>query len=342
MTEKGRKPNLTVVTYHYVRDLAHTPYPEIKARRVEEFLGQLDYLARHYTFCDPAQVVAACYGGDSLPSNPCLLTFDDGIADCFRVVLPILQQRGIRGLFFVPAQTTELRQVLDVHKIHFILAVTRDFDRLLAEIKQLALPRLAAAPAAEDPFTVALVPSRFDTPVVNRIKRVLQRRFPEPVRTQITDELFRRYVTADEEAFARDLYISVEQLQAMVAAGMMIGGHGYGHPWLEDEPPARQQEEIHRTREFLERVYGHLPRHWAMAYPYGSYNRHTIDLLEAAGCGMAFTARVGLTTDLSKPLELCRLDTNDLPLAAEGPLSPWTFEVCRESSTVDAAKERSG
>ena len=74
---------------------------------------------------------------------------------------------------------------------------------------------------------------------------------------------------------------------------MTIGGHSYSHPWPEDEPRAQQEEEIGRTRQFLERVYGHLPRHWTMAYPFGSYNRHTIDLLEAGGCRLSFTAPRG-------------------------------------------------
>ncbi len=325
MSRQGRHASLTVVAYHYVRDLANTPYPGIKARRVEEFRGQLDYLARHYTFCDAAQVAAACHGSGRLPPNACLLTFDDGVADCYHVVLPVLRQRGIRGIFFVPAQTVEQREVLDVHKMHFVLAVTQDYEHLLAEIAELAKPLLP--PGGEDVFTAPAPPGRFDPPVVTRIKRLMQRLLPKAVRAQVAAELFRRHVTRDQAGFARGLYMNVEQLQSMVAAGMTIGGHSYHHPWLEDEPRAQQEQEIGRTRQFLERVYGHLPRHWTWAYPFGSYNRHTIDLLETAGCGLAFTAHVGVVNDLSKPLELCRLDTNDLPLEAGAPLSPWTLEA---------------
>jgi hypothetical protein len=39
--------SLTIVMYHFVRDLARSRYPAIKALTVDAFRGQLDYLARH-------------------------------------------------------------------------------------------------------------------------------------------------------------------------------------------------------------------------------------------------------------------------------------------------------
>ena len=38
---------LTVVMYHYVRDLPRTRFPAIHGMRLEHFEGQLDYLTKH-------------------------------------------------------------------------------------------------------------------------------------------------------------------------------------------------------------------------------------------------------------------------------------------------------
>ncbi len=34
--------------YHFVRDLKHSRYPEIKGLSLEEFAGQIAYVRRHY------------------------------------------------------------------------------------------------------------------------------------------------------------------------------------------------------------------------------------------------------------------------------------------------------
>ena len=35
-----------------------------------------------------------------------------------------------------------------------------------------------------------------------------------------------------EEAFSRELYMSMDQIKCMVDCGMHIGSHGYDHYWL--------------------------------------------------------------------------------------------------------------
>jgi hypothetical protein len=60
---------LSIVMYHYVRDLARTRYPAIKGRDLTAFRGQLDYLARRHTLVTAEQVVAAVKGGEPLPDN---------------------------------------------------------------------------------------------------------------------------------------------------------------------------------------------------------------------------------------------------------------------------------
>jgi hypothetical protein len=50
---------LTIVMYHYVRDLAHSRYPAIKGLDLELFKGQISYLQKHYNFVTVEQVIAA-------------------------------------------------------------------------------------------------------------------------------------------------------------------------------------------------------------------------------------------------------------------------------------------
>lgn len=107
---------------------------------------------------------------------------------------------------------------------------------------------------------------------------------------------------------------------------MEVGGHGYSHEWLGAMPPARQAEEIRRTRAFLERVHGEPVRDWAFSYPHGSYDAHALRILREHGCALGVTTRTDLAR-LVEPLELARFDANDLPCAADAPPCGWTERV---------------
>ena len=65
--------SLTIVMYHYVRDLERSRYPKIKGRTVEEFKRQLDHIASCHTVVTAQQVAAAVRGEDAVPDNAVLV-----------------------------------------------------------------------------------------------------------------------------------------------------------------------------------------------------------------------------------------------------------------------------
>ena len=332
---------LTIVTYHYVRDLPRTRFPEIRGLATGRFEGQLDYLTKHYTFCHPDEVLAAVRGETVLPPNGCLLTFDDGLCDHYTTVFPRLEERGIPAVFFPAARPIRERTMLEVHMIHFVLASVPDPRRLVAETLNLVDQHRAthALPDRATLFRVCGAANRFDTLEVSFLKRLLQRELPALVRRDICRVLFQRHVTADLTSFAAELYMDLAQLRCLARNGMAIGGHGDVHDWLELLGPSEQREEIRQTLSLLESVAGQRPANWIMGYPYGSYSNVTLDLLREAGCAVGLTSETGLVSDLVRPLELCRLDTNDLPFAADAPVSEWTN---RARGTVEVGAGQAG
>ena len=118
---------VTIVMYHYVRDLDHSRFPAIKGLSVERFCRQLDYIQSRYTPIAAEDLIGALSPAKKeLPANPILLTFDDGYSDHFTNVFPLLDARGIQGCFFPPAQAVLEHKVLDVNKIQFVLAAVPD------------------------------------------------------------------------------------------------------------------------------------------------------------------------------------------------------------------------
>jgi peptidoglycan/xylan/chitin deacetylase (PgdA/CDA1 family) len=334
--------SLTIVMYHYVRDLAGSRYPGIKGQTIVEFEGQLDYVQKHYTVTTTRAVVEASRGGRPLPLNACLLTFDDGFIDHYTIVFPRLLARGLSGSFYPPAVVTGGR-VLDVHKIHFILAATEDHGALAERVVQLVDTRRRDV---DLPTTEALKAEHWKASAVGDeaetafIKRVLQKALPPSVRSGIVASLFDERVGVDEAVFARELYMDVSQLRAMVRSGMEIGGHGAQHVWLDQLGADEQRREITSTRAFLAEVHGGAAVDWVMCYPYGAHDETTRRLVAAAGAVLGLTTEKGIARDLGAPLRLPRLDTNDLPLRGDAAPVAWTREALNLSAAAPVAAAR--
>ena len=333
------RPFVTLVMYHYVRPIVGSRHSRIRGLELHEFEGQLDYIERHYSVISTAQLLQAARSGEPLPDNPLLLTFDDGYADHYHYVMPALQRRGMSGVFFPTSGTVEERRMLDVNKLHFLLASAGDVGVLVRRIEdavEASRSEFGMPPLAD--FRARLwVANRFDPPEVIYVKRMLQFALPEMLRNRIASHLFREFVSRDEAAFADELYLSVDQLRSMREGGMEIGSHGHGHHWLDRLAVADQARDIDRSLQMLDRI-GVARQGFYFCYPYGGYTPDTLALLADRGCGAAFTTRVALAQPgANQMLELPRLDTNDLPRHCDAALSAWTAEARqgRETSTKE-------
>jgi len=328
---------LTIATYHYVRNSQETAFPRINALAVDAFRGQLAYLIRHYTLVSADDVIASVVDPERpLPAQAALLTFDDGYRDHFEFVAPILREFGISGAFFPPAQCITDKCVLDVNKIHFILASTRNVKHLVQTLNDMieAFRAPYDLPPIEDYWAEWAKPGRWDPAETIYVKRMLQKGLPLAVRTEITAELFRNIVTNDEADFADQLYMSTEQLTSLLDMGMHIGNHGYAHSWLNSLKPQDQEQDIDHALDFL----GHLGvdlKNWMMCYPYGGYNDTLLHILRQRKCAVGLAITPGIANlKVDDPLTLPRIDTNDFPTQANALPCPWTAQISSQNKAI--------
>lgn len=308
--------SLTIVMYHYIRDLTRTRYPAIKGRDLASFRNQLDYIARHHTVVTAEQVVAALKGGAPLPENAAWLTFDDGYSDHYAAAFPLLHERGWQGSFFPPAQTVRDGRLLDVNRIHFILAVQPNPEPIIDAIRGFIAEHQAddRLRSFAEYWAELAKPSRLDPAEIVFIKRMLQHGLPKTLRNTLAERLFARFVSVDPAAFAAELYMNADQLKTMIRCGMYVGSHGAEHHWLDRLDPAGQAGEIDASLDFLQSL-GAPTEDWIMCYPHGAYNGTLLGLLRDKGCAAGLTTKVAVARPgLDAPLELPRLNTNDLPV----------------------------
>ncbi|MCH5251799.1 MAG: polysaccharide deacetylase family protein [Lachnospiraceae bacterium] len=308
--------------YHYVRDLTYSRYPDIKGLDVRLFEEQLEFIRKSFTVIRMEDVLAAYETKDfsSLPENSLLLTFDDGYIDHYTVVYPLLKKYGMQGSFFPNAKAVKEHKLLDVNKIHHILA-TAPIDELvqacfekLTEYREAGRFSDKEVPSNEELYRELAVPNRFDPGEVIFVKRLLQNRLPEDVRNEIATCLFETYVGISEEVFARELYMNRDQIRCMKEGGMFFGLHGYDHYWLGKLTKEKMEKDILQARDYFSDVIDE--KAWVMNYPYGNYSEDVLQFIqkEEIGCKLGLTVEAR-TADLpgENRYLLPRWDTNDLP-----------------------------
>ena len=310
----GKK--LYVAMYHYTRDLPNSRYPNIKGLDYHIFKEQIDFLCHNFNIVTMEQVIDVWNNeGGVLPEKALLLTFDDGYIDNYLVALPILKSYGIQGSFFIPAKTFNENKLLDVNKIHFILASANSDVSLMHDVcDELDKKRSDGVnlPSNEDLIKKYAIPNRFDTAETIFVKRILQTAIDEVVRVDIVDCLFKKYVGIPEEKFSRELYMNRDQIRFMRSEGMYIGLHGYDHYWLGNLDEKNMKADIDQMLitmdEFID------SNCWVLNYPYGNYNDSVLQYIETKGCKLGMTTEVRVADiERDQRFLLPRLDCNDFP-----------------------------
>jgi peptidoglycan/xylan/chitin deacetylase (PgdA/CDA1 family) len=322
--------DVTVIMYHYVRDIINSNYPSIQGLETQLFIEQIKYLKKNYNIITIEDLMDSFENKTKLKPKSVLLTFDDGYSDHYNNVFPILRKYNIQGSFYVPAKAVKEHKVLDVNKIHFLLASVNNKKVIVEDLKILLSEYKEEYNLKDFDFYFKKLgkKNRWDDKEVIFIKRLLQVELVEELRFKIIDILFKKYVKKDETEFAKGLYLNEFQIREMLNYGMHIGCHGYNHSWWNQMSYNDLDKDIDMSLKFLKN-HGVDMSNWTAAYPYGSYNKNVEEVLKNKKCRLAFTIELGIAnTSRENKLSMKRLDTNDIPKQHNAKTNNW-FEKAR-------------
>jgi peptidoglycan/xylan/chitin deacetylase (PgdA/CDA1 family) len=104
--------HVPILMYHHLEalsgDAASDPDYQQLFVAPQAFREQVAYLKDNgYHTITFAELVGAFNGEVSLPTNPVIITFDDGWDDIYNVAYPILREQGMRATFFIPTNWIE-------------------------------------------------------------------------------------------------------------------------------------------------------------------------------------------------------------------------------------------
>lgn len=304
---------MKAIMYHYVRP-APADLPYAKYLHFDDFCSQLDHFQSHYGFVSHEEFIGALKAKHPLPTNKVVLTFDDGLKDHHRYVLPELKRRGLWGIFYVPTGPYQTGKILDVHRIHLLTGKV-EASRLLDSVRQqVTNDMLTDVSRAE--FHNLTYQKQANSEQVNLIKRTLNYFIDYRWREQVIDQLMQEFIPADLSDVA-NYYMTPDELGVMQSAGMVIGSHSITHPVFSKLSPEQQRHEIFSSYDFLERSTGGLP-YRTFCYPYGgfhSFNANTVRLLDESRSLFSFNveSRDISVSDLAGLQTLPRYNCNEFP-----------------------------
>jgi peptidoglycan/xylan/chitin deacetylase (PgdA/CDA1 family) len=306
-----RDVTLRAVIYHYVRDLPRTRFPRIKGLLTDDFKRQVAMLCERYEMATLESALAFLEGKYHPARELCLLTFDDGLKEHFTTCLPILAERRVQGLFFMPTWCVEEHRVASVHKNHFLMAALEfeDYRRAFLD----ALSELRPDIQTQIDSAVAQETYRLDTPEIASFKFLVNFRVPEDVRDRVLDTIFAQFLGAEAE-FAEELYLSWDEARSMQDGGMLFGGHSHRHTALATLDDKTQIEDLKTCTGLLR---GHLQTQplWPFSVPYGqphTYNTLTLETIKDLEYCCSFTTDMGVNEAGNDLWHLRRLDTRDI------------------------------
>lgn len=308
------KNTLTIVMYHYVRPIDNSNFFNFKGLTLDKFEIQIEYIKNHYHVISMEDFVNAELAGEKLPKNSIVLSFDDGYIDHYNFVLPVLKKNKINGIFFPISDALINRNILDVNKIHFILDSLKD-KNIKNEIYLLEKEMLCFMSRDKIAFikNKFFKKNKYDSKEVNYFKRLLQFVLPSNLREKYVDNLFSKLVAKDEKDFADQLYMNSSHIKALKSEGMEIGCHGHQHLWLNKINKKKQEQDIVTSLKII-KSFLNIKDKLFFCFPYGGYNKYTIDILKKFKFSAAVTTKTSLVDQhINNFFELPRLDTNDLP-----------------------------
>lgn len=278
-------PWLTVLSYHRAAKMPlGCEYDEgVVDVTPEHFEEHLAVLERHCNVITLAQLRAFLRGA-SLPTNPVLLTFDDGYLDNHDVVLPLLRRYGMSAVFFIATSYVEQRRLFWWDHVNVVLKESRK-ERL-----ELVYPYR---------MTIPLDPARERRgKAIHLVLRTIKDqfaldldRFLEHVSTAADVDLSQ----AEQRRRADSLLMTWDHVRALRRAGMDVQSHTSTHRVLQTLSPSALAHELSASREMLEEVLGE--RVSCVSYPVGTpigAAPHIREAVRAAGYELGFSNCTGV------------------------------------------------
>ncbi|ABC82412.1 polysaccharide deacetylase family protein [Anaeromyxobacter dehalogenans] len=284
-----------VVSYHRVTHDYRASAREglasllVSADTLRRQLEQLGRTRELVSLADARRILAEP-PGTARARDVVTVTFDDGYADVHGVALPILRALGAPATAFVVTGLVGTSRRLP-------------HDRIYAALAELATRGIPPERAGLPRGPQALLDACARAGPAATLDRLIAR-LPHPRLLEVADALAARVGLADADLPAGTRVLDWDEIRALQAGGVEVGGHTVTHAVLPHLPAARARREIAGCRDALAERLGRPPR--AFAYPNGYHTPAVRRLVAELGFEVAVTTEDAENVRGGDPLALRR------------------------------------
>ncbi len=262
-----------VLLYHRIASLV----PDIHDLCVPpaHFRAHMDHLRRRYRVM-PLEDLARAAADRAIPERAVAVTLDDCSIDALETASPILLEAGVPATFFATSERLDGGHEFWWDTLERILLSEEPVPPRLELVLDRTLTLLPTATAVERASAHRLLHQR----LVGAAREEREATMGRLVRW--------RGAVLPPRASHRPL--AAEELARLgERPGHAIGAHTIHHLSLPAQPPAVRDEEVAGNKRHLEAVLGRPVT--AFAYPYGSFDEPTVDVVRRAGFRTAVTVQ---------------------------------------------------
>ena len=303
---------MKALMYHYVREY-DPALPGLNFLHINDFVSQLDFLSNEFGFVEKQEFIDSIKKKASCPPGV-VLTFDDGLKDHFRYVLPELKKRGLWGIFYIPTGVFDKSRMLNVQKVQFLLGKYGGIEVLKQiRILQEEMVELRGKNFKIDENTLYVSQTNFREETL--VKKIINYQLNLAEKDKITSLLLKKF-GQDEQELSRGFYLSKKEIIKMEKEGMVIGSHGIDHNPMANLTHHQSKREIEDSFSFLEDLLVNQTLK-TFCYPHGlisTFGKKEEILLEDNNVDFSFAveSRDVTTNDLLNNIQsLPRYDCNE-------------------------------
>jgi peptidoglycan/xylan/chitin deacetylase (PgdA/CDA1 family) len=206
----GQKIILPV--YHTVSD---TPLRHLNflyyVKSIRMFKKDLDFFLKYFRPISVSQLHDHVQGNTVLKKNSFLLSFDDGLRECYDIIVPILKQKGIPAIFFVNGDFIDNKDMLFRFKVNLLLNELNDEKSKKEIVEAIRKETGKIVSDTKNVFRYLKNLTYSEIPIIENI-------------AANTGLDFKRYREKEKP------YLSLDQLKSMSHQGFDIGAHSMDHP----------------------------------------------------------------------------------------------------------------
>jgi peptidoglycan/xylan/chitin deacetylase (PgdA/CDA1 family) len=198
-----------------------------------------------------------------------VLSFDDGLIECWRFIAPLLKKKGIPAIFFLNNDFIDNRGLFYRYKASLLVEhLAKDPDALGRTSEYMAVP-------AEMVSHAILMITYQQAPLLDALAR---------------------QAGLDESSYVREhpVYMSASQIRELREWGFHLGAHGTDHPRFSDMEVRMIPEGIHRSMEDIRRRFRVSPACFAFPFTSDGVPEGMIDELLREGIADVIFGTAGL------------------------------------------------